>query len=93
MEFVKGNSILFNDRFNEYEIEIKGLIIIFKVVNRGWKREMTLGGKNGQKGFFFFLIFFLTQFSPKDENGSKWISSGQATSAMGQKWQVGELLG
>ena len=44
---------------------------------------MTLSGKNGQKG-----VFFLAQFSPKDGNQSKWITSDQATSAMGKKWQV-----
>ena len=45
---------------------------------------MTLSGKNDQKGFFFF---FLTQFFPKDGNGSKWISSDQATSAKSGEWR------
>lgn len=54
-EFVNRNSISFIDNFNEYKTEMKALGIFFKVVNRGWKSEMKLDGKNGQKmGFFFF---------------------------------------
>ena len=45
---------------------------------------MTLSGRNGQKGFVFFFTIFLKY----DGNGSKWIASDQATSAMGKKWQV-----
>ena len=48
--------------------------------------------KNYFLGFFKIFVFFDANFLG-NENGSKWIVGGQATNAIGKKWQGSELSG
>ena len=45
MEFVKENSILFTDRFNEYEIKTKELKIFFVISSYNLKKRKQLCGR------------------------------------------------